>query len=414
VRFASEALVTRLGSIPALSQQQTPQFLTKAALAQIAAWAHSHRDEYDRLKRDSLLSALLNTSEVHTVTPKIVFSLGGVEVESTKAAYWEPKAQRLYLEARRSSDPTIKEEIAETLAKGLMPNRPYRELEDLIYRLLGTNDEQAHLFIRKRDWTVPPEAKDLLERRTSQQSAAAAEQPSGTSASNTPSSIVPAGTTRESSPEASLTEAPTPDSPPPSGDPPSPLATFQDDVQDAFTKPQILTPTPMPSAAATVTNPPRRRESVTGQIHESILNEPPVNERTTHPLRQVWECRDAAVRQFLQEEYNGNCQICRDGFPKRDGQPYFVSKHIVSRTTARTVERPGNSLCLCPTCAAKFEHGEVVCDDPEQQILSLKLKNEGGQNGLALRLRLCGRDVGIQYSEKHLLDFQQLLRAAAE
>ena len=62
----------------------------------------------------------------------------------------------------------------------------------------------------------------------------------------------------------------------------------------------------------------------------------------------------------------------------------------------------------------EFEHGEVVCDDPEQQILALNLQNEGGQNVLALRLRLCGRDVGIQYSEKHLLDFQQLLRTAGE
>jgi predicted restriction endonuclease len=161
-------------------------------------------------------------------------------------------------------------------------------------------------------------------------------------------------------------------------------------------------------------NPARRRDSVTEQIREAISNEPHPSERTTISPRQVWECRDDAVRQFLKEEYGGSCQICLDGFPKRDGQPFFVSKYIVSRTTARTVEHAGNSLCLCPTCAAKFEHGEVLCDNPEQQVLGLKLQREGGQNELVLRLRLCGKDVKIRYSEKHLLNFQQLLQAAAE
>jgi hypothetical protein len=399
VRYASEALTTRLGNISALHQQQTSRFLTKAAKAQIAAWAYSHRDEYDRLKKDSLLAALLSTEEVNTVTPKIIFSLGGVEVESTKAAYWEANRQRLYLEARRSTDPAIKEEIAETLAKGLMPNRPYRELEDLIYRLLGTNDEQAHILIRKRDWSLPPEAKDLLEKRTSQHPA-------------------------ESIPRLGEMPAPDPPTPAPPTFPPikptpvtpapAPLATFKREVQDALSRPQVEPPaTPEPSAP-TVMNPARRRDSVTEQIREAISNEPHPSERTTISPRQVWECRDDAVRQFLKEEYGGSCQICLDGFPKRDGQPFFVSKYIVSRTTARTVEHAGNSLCLCPTCAAKFEHGEVLCDNPEQQVLGLKLQREGGQNELVLRLRLCGKDVKIRYSEKHLLNFQQLLQAAAE
>ena len=398
VRFASEALTTRLGTITSLSQQRTAQFLTKAAKAQIAAWAHSHRDEYDRLKKDSLLASLLSTEEVHTVSPKIIFGLGGVEVESTKAAYWESKKQRLYLEARRCTDPLIKEEIAETLAKGLMPNRPYRELEDLIYRLLGTNDEQAHILIRKRDWSVPPEAKDLLDKRPSQQTVVAVQQPGEIPA---PASKPPQPATINS---AQPVTAPLP-----------PLATFQKEVQDAFAKPQVQPPTtPGPAPAPTIMNPTRRRESVTEQIHEAILIEPPVTERASNALRQVWECRDALVRQFLQEEYSGSCQICRDGFSKRDGQPFFVSKYIVSRTTARTVERAGNSLCLCPTCAAKFEHGDVLCDNVEQQILALKLHKEGGQNGLALQLKLAGKEVEIRYSEKHLMDFQQLLQVAAE
>lgn len=183
VQFASEALTTRLGTITALVQQQTPQFLTKAAKAQIAAWAYNHRDEYERLKAHTLLAALLGTEEVHTPSPKIIFSLGGAEVETTKAAYWEPKRQRLYLEAARCIDPSIKEEIAETVAKGLMPNRPYRELEDLIYRVLGTSDDQAHHFIRKRDWNLPPDAKDLIDKRTSRPEAS--DQPSAAKTEDT-------------------------------------------------------------------------------------------------------------------------------------------------------------------------------------------------------------------------------------
>jgi len=104
------------------------------------------------------------------------------------------------------------------------------------------------------------------------------------------------------------------------------------------------------------------------------------------------------------------CQICEAGFPKRNGEPFFISKYLVSRTKARTIDRLGNVLCLCPTCAAKFQHGAVEMHDPLTQILRLRTRAEGGKGDLALSFHLCGQECRIHFSDRHLIDLQELLK----
>lgn len=85
----------------------------------------------------------------------------------------------------------------------------------------------------------------------------------------------------------------------------------------------------------------------------------------------------------------------------------------MSRTRARWIDRPGNVLCLCANCCAKFVHGEVVADDLLQQIEGFRPSKEGGPLSPNLRIVLCGRLTEIRFSERHLLDLQELVRPSA-
>ena len=158
----------------------------------------------------------------------------------------------------------------------------------------------------------------------------------------------------------------------------------------------------------TVSNPEFRRQRVQESILDDRVAEPSVSDRTREVTHRVWEGKDDSVRQFLLEQYSGHCQICRDGFRKRDGTPYFEGVYLVSQTKGRWISRPGNVLCLCATCCAKFRHGSVIAPDITEQIHSWRTVGEGGSHP-ALAIELCGESVEIQFSEKHLLDLQEIL-----
>ncbi len=44
----------------------------------------------------------------------------------------------------------------------------------------------------------------------------------------------------------------------------------------------------------------------------------------------------------------------------------------------RCIDDPGNAICLCANCCAKLSHGAIESDGIIDQILSLKLHQEGG------------------------------------
>jgi hypothetical protein len=103
---------------------------------------------------------------------------------------------------------------------------------------------------------------------------------------------------------------------------------------------------------------PERRQSRAAEAQEEAKQaEPAARDRFKRLSRKVWEPRDPAVRAYLLHTYGGRCQICQSTFPKRDGEPYFEARYIVSRVARRWLDTPGNCLCLCPTCLAKTLHG---------------------------------------------------------
>ena len=157
-----------------------------------------------------------------------------------------------------------------------------------------------------------------------------------------------------------------------------------------------------------VNNPERRRARVRETLEDDKGLEPSADQRFRRVPRRVWESKDGAVRHFLLEQYDGHCQVCSATFAKRDGTPYFEGIYLVSRVHARWVDRPGNVLCLCASCSAKFLHGPVEADDILDQVRSWRTRLEGGDNSF-LRLRLCGNDVVLTFAEKHLLDLQEMV-----
>ena len=158
-----------------------------------------------------------------------------------------------------------------------------------------------------------------------------------------------------------------------------------------------------------IPNPEQRRERTAADIVAARYEEPSPAERFQVVPRKRWEQRNYGPRQFLLEQYRGRCQICHDVFLKRDGQPYFEGLYLVRRTKARWVDRPGNVLCLCATCSAKFQYGPVEADDVIGRIEAYRTRREGGDDELRLQVRLCGASEDIVFTERHAIDLQAIL-----
>lgn len=190
---------------------------------------------------------------------------------------------------------------------------------------------------------------------------------------------------------------------------------YLDSLQKTFEKPDDIFPEPeegQDSSAVSVQNPVRRRQKVQEEIMISILNQIESNQRFRRVPSIVWETKDNRVRTFLFEEYHGRCQICDATFNKRSGIPYFEGLYLVSRNNGQWIDRPGNVLCLCPTCCAKFQHGQVVTEEVVEQILHCKLSKEGGDGHPGILLELCGETVELRFTERHMLDLQEMIKAS--
>lgn len=159
-------------------------------------------------------------------------------------------------------------------------------------------------------------------------------------------------------------------------------------------------------------DPDRRRQLTGSEIEQARSNEPDSADRSRIAARKVWESKDATVRTFLAEQYNGRCQICGATFIKRDGLNYFEARYLVPHSTqgAAWLDRPGNVLCLCATCCAKLQHGSI--ESPENviaQIRALKLGAEHRSQPLEVHINLCHETVAIRFTARHLLDLQEII-----
>jgi hypothetical protein len=158
-------------------------------------------------------------------------------------------------------------------------------------------------------------------------------------------------------------------------------------------------------------NPARRQERSAEALSRSKEAEPSRGARFNFISQKVWESKDPAVRAYLLETYGGRCQICQATFPRRDGQPFFEARYIVSRVARRWLDTPGNSLCLCPTCLAKTLHGSSKAVDILDELRELAGDAANLPDGATVSFELCGEPVSIRFAQRHLIDLWALLAA---
>ena len=189
---------------------------------------------------------------------------------------------------------------------------------------------------------------------------------------------------------------------------------FGAELESKFEQESSSDPGEPPLPPGPVGSPGTRRERTQEQIEETKREEPEPEQRFSRVPRRIWEGKNRQVRTFLHQQYGGKCQVCSDVFPKRDGEPYFEGLYLVSATRARWVDRPGNVLCLCATCSAKFQHGAVEASNILEQVDGFRARNESGGKDPVLRLRLCGESSEIRFTEQHMIDLQELARSRPE
>ena len=191
------------------------------------------------------------------------------------------------------------------------------------------------------------------------------------------------------------------------------LLNYSDELEKSFaslTKTKTTDHGHMPPPSH-IPYPTKRREETGKKIEEDIDNEPSSWTRFKRIPVKKWERKNNDVKTFLREQYGGKCQICEYTFIKKNGEPYFEGLYLVSRTKAAWIDRSGNVLCLCANCCAKLEHGQVEADNILERINEFKCTNEGGDGNAIINLKLCNEDVKLKFSERHMLDLQELIKA---
>ena len=187
---------------------------------------------------------------------------------------------------------------------------------------------------------------------------------------------------------------------------------YKDELQKSFNRPGETELKKQVIDTGKVNDSDRRREKSFKRHKASFDSEPNPEERRRETTRTILEGPDEQVREYLSQLYSGKCQICGKTFPERDGKPFFIANYIVLRKFARFVDTPANALCLCADHFAKWQHGAVEAEGIIGQIENFKTESEGGNTVPAVRIKLCGEECKITFTEKHLLDLQELLSAS--
>lgn len=165
--------------------------------------------------------------------------------------------------------------------------------------------------------------------------------------------------------------------------------------------------------AAAVSNPERYRKTAEDAVREAVTTH-----RTSPRIVTFSVARDLSsnklAREFLEQEYQGRCQVTGQTFPKRTGGNYFEALSLVGRLDAEHLNDAGNMLCLCADVAAQFMYAEFAwLDSVEDKILGFKAEKEGGTEAMRMiSARVAGKTLTITWSERHFLRLCALWNAA--
>lgn len=155
----------------------------------------------------------------------------------------------------------------------------------------------------------------------------------------------------------------------------------------------------------------RRDKEIQNQI-DLIADEPDSEELRKETVRTILEDADPQVRTKLEIWYGGQCQICGETFPERNGRPFFIAKHMVPRKLARQVDTHANAFCLCAEHFAKWQHGTLEADkDIIDQINAMELEKETDSKNFKIHIKLCGEDLSVVFHPDHAIALQSMIQA---
>lgn len=124
-------------------------------------------------------------------------------------------------------------------------------------------------------------------------------------------------------------------------------------------------------------------------------------------------------RQFVKEQYKGRCQICDcEPIRKYNGDIYFEAINIISTahlddSLLSRIDKGWNTLCLCPTCAAKYRYCSKNLDGFEEQIETTTVE-PGKNKKIPIKITLQGNSVPIWFTPRHFIALKAAFKVYKE
>ena len=124
-------------------------------------------------------------------------------------------------------------------------------------------------------------------------------------------------------------------------------------------------------------------------------------------------------RIFLEQEYDGHCQICLKQIRKYNGEHYFEAINIIKfsklpERLANSGKYGWNSLCLCPNCAAEYNYCSKKISSLYDQVMQMEVE-PGSEETLDIGIEMPeGKARRIRYSPRHFMALKEAFKIFAD
>jgi hypothetical protein len=159
----------------------------------------------------------------------------------------------------------------------------------------------------------------------------------------------------------------------------------------------------------------RREENLDKELAASLENFTSI----AKGLQFASRSSNAEERQFLEQEYDGHCQICLKKIVKYNGDNYFEAINVIKYSKlperlANSSKYGWNSLCLCPNCAAEYNYASKKISSMYDQIMSLDVE-PGSDETVDIDIEMpVGKRRRIRYSPRHFMALKEAMKLFAE
>lgn len=190
--------------------------------------------------------------------------------------------------------------------------------------------------------------------------------------------------------------------------PPQPASSFKEAIKNLF-RPQrgVISSTDIDNSDDSLDYPERYQNNLNRKVEENVKQHQ-TTPKTIH-FSVVSELpSNKNAREFLYDQYQGQCQITGNTFPKAsanaNGQAenYFEAYSLFSYGNADHLNNEGNMLCVSADTMAKLKTASFEwLDDLETIIDNFEQRATGEMNTVAVKIRLANEECEITWSERH-------------